>query len=1153
MYKQNIVQKTVLSTALGLAMGLGAAQGAFAGIETVVSWELLDFDEDGLQSDFNFAGAPVGGNIFGGSGETGCVSADVAAPLCDSIAFGAGSSNEILDFTTGFNFGGSGDFNPRIFGNIEATIDTDVLLDATIDDGQALQFTSLDFGGLYQGSSNFALGPDALNNCSGNADGGGKICGGVSAADETGFLEDFVSDILGYNVEITDRTGGLYGVVVTYVGTITEAGGFAGNEANWRIEGVMKLADAPPSIALTGGNKTVPVGAPFVEDGVACTDTVDGTIQANVSGTAPVNYGDIAFTTVPLTDLTNVTADFTITYDCTDSQGQNASDVQLLAERQRDVTASAVADLTPPGIVLKGVDPVQLLVNDPYTDAGATCSDTMDGEISLPTVGGVGTPSFTVTPDPATIDTNVAGTTVLTYSCNDAAGNNATAVTRDVEVLADTLFPVITLAGDDPIVVSVGSPYIEPGGSICSDTDPLPQNPPLLFDLGDPAFTVDKGPADIDTTVAGDTTLTYTCTDPAGNIVTALRTVSVVEAQSFAIISMNITDVNGPDGLGYNFAGPPDGLAGCFRFKTLIDPFICSTAQRFASNGGVGSGNNSSENQTLPGVGADLDGDGNPIGVEFGRFQEITAQAFDPSVALIAQGFKYAGSPFVPQTLAGAENASVPSGFVSVVDQAAGVALLDLVSFPFGGVWFNPAASFFLDPDEGTLITQITKVVPDDTPGDGKRTFHYFMTWSHRITAAEDSTRSFTKNVTNWRLEGVITTEETPTIRNNTPLIDSLSAAQLDRALTQQVVRTEGEVVATVSAADPDGNAVSFDWGSSHPDLVSNVVGDTTEETFIFDPSGLEPGVYSLTVVVSDDAEQPLSAFTTLLLTVQDSAPALGDEDADGDGITDANEGFGDADDDGLPDYLDSIDGNVTPTRNRVDPRNPAAGEVVVDSGKIKLGSIASSGPGEAGFIVSEDDISERGGGDGSAVGNSLDRLNLVDGLGHSGGGIYDFVISDLAPGATARIVLPQAVPLPNSPVYRKYLASFGWKDFLIGGGNAIASAARVGGVCPGPSSPAYDDALGLVEGHDCIRLTIVDGTGNDGDSEVNGVIVDPGTGAGAGAVAKGDDGGSVLQSGGCSVSATRTSMARHGEWWLVTGFLAMLGFFRRKVYKSEN
>ena len=84
---------------------------------------------------------------------------------------------------------------------------------------------------------------------------------------------------------------------------------------------------------------------------------------------------------------------------------------------------NSTADTTAPTITLTGEATINLSVGDTYTDAGATASDDVDGDI---------TSSVTTS---GSVDTSTAGTYVITYSLTDAAGNTTT-LTRTVIVSA---------------------------------------------------------------------------------------------------------------------------------------------------------------------------------------------------------------------------------------------------------------------------------------------------------------------------------------------------------------------------------------------------------------------------------------------------------------------------------------------------------------------------------------------------------------------------------------------------------------------------------------------------------------------------------------------------------------------------------------------
>ena len=68
-------------------------------------------------------------------------------------------------------------------------------------------------------------------------------------------------------------------------------------------------------------------------------------------------------------------------------------------------------DTNPPVITLNGDSQITIQQYETYTDPGATALDDIDGELSVTTSG--------------TVDTNLAGTYVITYTATDSAGNTA--------------------------------------------------------------------------------------------------------------------------------------------------------------------------------------------------------------------------------------------------------------------------------------------------------------------------------------------------------------------------------------------------------------------------------------------------------------------------------------------------------------------------------------------------------------------------------------------------------------------------------------------------------------------------------------------------------------------------------------------------------
>ena len=135
-------------------------------------------------------------------------------------------------------------------------------------------------------------------------------------------------------------------------------------------------------------------------------------------------------------------------------------------------------------------------------DAGATASDTEDGDLTASNVVGGDV-----------VDTNTVGAYVITYDVTDSDGNAAAQVTRTVNVTADSA-PVITLVGGN-VTLTVGDAYTEQGATATDAED------------GDlTANIVITG--NVNTAVAGTYTVRYNVTDSAGNAATEVtRTVTV--------------------------------------------------------------------------------------------------------------------------------------------------------------------------------------------------------------------------------------------------------------------------------------------------------------------------------------------------------------------------------------------------------------------------------------------------------------------------------------------------------------------------------------------------------------------------------------------------------------------------------------------------
>ncbi|GGD16344.1 hypothetical protein GCM10011368_17910 [Hyunsoonleella pacifica] len=123
------------------------------------------------------------------------------------------------------------------------------------------------------------------------------------------------------------------------------------------------------------------------------------------------------------------------------------------------------------------------------------------------------------------MDTNIAGTYIVTYDVSDAAGNAATQVSRTVNVIPDTTAPVITLNGNATIDLNVGDIYTEAGATATDDLD------------GDITANIVIAGDVVDTSIAGTYVVTYNVSDAAGNAATLVsRTVNVNSVPTDVVI-----------------------------------------------------------------------------------------------------------------------------------------------------------------------------------------------------------------------------------------------------------------------------------------------------------------------------------------------------------------------------------------------------------------------------------------------------------------------------------------------------------------------------------------------------------------------------------------------------------------------------------------
>ncbi len=298
---------------------------------------------------------------------------------------------------------------------------------------------------------------------------------------------------------------------------------------------------------------------------------------------------------------------------------------------------------------------------------------------------------------------------------------------------------------------------------------------------------------------------------------------------------------------------------------------------------------------------------------------------------------------------------------------------------------------------------------------------------------------------------------------NVAPVVSLNASQQGEARLT--VSKNGGLVTLTANATDANtSDQLTLSWQS---DLTLS--GDITTSRS-FDPATVTPGVYPISLKVSDNGTPVRSTTAQLYLVVQASLPVLGNTDTDGDLIPDNQEGFADVDRDGIPDYKDSIsECNVVPEADTQQAAFLAEGEPGACLRRGQQSILASSGGLELGLLEVETDTA---------------AVNI--------GGIYDFIAYGLPQiGQSYQLVLPQRLPVPANAVYRKFSDETGWKEFVSNSKNHVRSAPGERGFCPPPGDAVY--TAGLTEGHWCVLVTVEDGGPNDADGIANAAIVDPG------------------------------------------------------------
>ncbi len=329
--------------------------------------------------------------------------------------------------------------------------------------------------------------------------------------------------------------------------------------------------------------------------------------------------------------------------------------------------------------------------------------------------------------------------------------------------------------------------------------------------------------------------------------------------------------------------------------------------------------------------------------------------------------------------------------------------------------------------------------------------------------------------------------------------------------LTRTVIANSQLVTINANASDPNGDVITYDWSGTDNTLLA--IATDNGGNITFSPAGLAPGFYTVRFTTSDSTN---SSQHSILMAVTD-APLLSTlVDSDDDSINDNVEGVGDSDNDGLVNYLDALSVpyqlqawpltlfDATPkTSKSYSALNLTYQWRIAStpaSNQVMYTLLATTGPG---------------------LNLSIGRNAFIGGLGHArlrvvtlatmlsvsapvnrtpiDGHMVDLVISGLsAPGRVARVVIPQAGPVPPADAPAELYVIDNSGNFALfdaadteegivttGGANLIAGA-----YCPDTHAAAYG-AIGnsISFGDQCLLIAVRDGGPNDRDGEANGTI----------------------------------------------------------------